>query len=53
MPDRVSYGQLAAPVIPGRLRGLGNTPAINGLFRRGRAVGISEINTMATLVPRG
>jgi len=50
---REQYGLFAAPVIPGRPKGLGNTPAINGLFRRGPAVGISQINAMATNIPRG
>ena len=47
------WGQLAAPSTVGRPRGLGDTPSIFGLFRRGRAVGISQINAIATNVPRG
>jgi len=42
-----------APTRPGRRSGLGVTPAISGLFRAGRPPGISQINTMATLVRRG
>jgi hypothetical protein len=53
MPGRTDYGQLAAPVIVGRPRGLGSTPALYGLFRRGRTVGVSQINTMATNIGRG
>jgi hypothetical protein len=38
----------------GRRGGLGVTPALHGLFRTGnRTVGISQINAMATNIPRG
>lgn len=53
MPTRKNYGQLAAPVVPGRPRGLDLTPALTGLFQRGDTVGISQINMIATVVPRG
>lgn len=38
---------------PGRRQGLGVTPALVGLFRAGRVVGVSQINAMATNVRRG
>jgi len=47
------YGNLAAPSLPGRRIGNGVTPAIQGLFRRGPAVGISQINTIATNLLQG
>lgn len=53
MQGRTDYGQLAAPVVVGRPRGLGSTPSLWGLFRRGRTVGVSQINTMATNIGRG
>ena len=46
-----SYGFV--PGVPKQRPGLAHTPAIGGLFRRGRVVGISQINAMATNVPRG
>jgi hypothetical protein len=47
------YGALAAPTRPGRRTGVAWTPAVTGFFRAGKAVGISQINAMATNVPRG
>jgi hypothetical protein len=47
------YGSLAAPSLPGRHIGNGNTPAIGGLFRRGPAVAISQINAIATNLLQG
>jgi len=47
------YGVLAAPSLPGRHIGNGVTPAIGGLFRRGPAIAISQINAMATNVLQG
>ena len=42
------------PPRPGRRIGIGQTPALQGLFRAGaRTVGISEINAMATNIWRG
>jgi len=42
------------PTRPGRPIGLGTTPALQGLFRAGRrAVGVSQINAMATNIYRG
>jgi hypothetical protein len=38
---------------PGRRQGLGVTPALVGMFRAGRVVGVSQINAMATNVRRG
>lgn len=49
-PDR-PYGYV--PSRPGRRLGLGTTPALTGLFRAGRVVGVSQINAMATNVFRG
>lgn len=50
---RTGYGLLAAPTVIGRRVGLAVTPAIGGLFRRGPAVGISQINAIATNIMRG
>jgi len=47
------YGSLAAPTLVGRRGGPGVTPAIGGLFRRGPAIAISQINAMATNVLQG
>lgn len=47
------YGFAAAPTRPGRRHGGGKTPALAGLFRAGRVVGISRINTIATNIHRG
>lgn len=47
------FGVLAAPSLPGRRIGNGVTPAIGGLFRRGPAIGISQINAIATNVLQG
>jgi hypothetical protein len=44
---------LAAPSVLGRRIGFAPTPAVNGLFRRGPAVGVSRINAMATDISRG
>ncbi len=41
------------PAVPRQRGGQGSTPALAGLFRAGRVVGISQINTMATNVTRG
>jgi hypothetical protein len=41
------------PAVPRQRGGQGVTPALEGLFRAGRVVGISQINTMATNVTRG
>lgn len=41
------------PSRPGRKGGLGVTPALVGLFRAGRVVGVSQINAIATNVRRG
>jgi hypothetical protein len=41
------------PAVPRQRAGLAHTPAITGLFRAGRVVGISQINMMATNVTRG
>lgn len=47
-----AYGHM--PGVPRQRAGLAHTPAIGGLFRRGRIVpGISQINAMATNVRRG
>ncbi len=50
---RTGYGLLAAPTVIGRRVGVAVTPAIGGLFRRGPAVGISQINAIATNIMRG
>lgn len=50
---RTQYGLLAAPSRTGRKVGTPITPSIGGLFRRGPAVGISQINAMATNILRG
>lgn len=47
------YGLLAAPQIKPRPISDGLTPAISGLFRRGPAIAISQINAMATNVLQG
>lgn len=47
------YGIMAAPIIPPRKIGPGVTPAVSGLFRRGPAVAISQINAIATNVLQG
>jgi hypothetical protein len=47
------FPQGYVPSRPGRRGGLGITPALHGLFRAGRVVGISQINAIATNVPRG
>jgi len=49
-PER-PYGYV--PSRPGRRVGLGSTPALTGLFRAGRVVGVSQINAMATNIHRG
>jgi hypothetical protein len=41
------------PGVPRQRGGQGMTPALEGLFRSGRVVGISQINAMATNVTRG
>lgn len=41
------------PPRAGRPVGLGVTPAIGGLFRAGRVLGVSQVNAMATNVRRG
>jgi hypothetical protein len=41
------------PTRPGRRAGLGETPALGGMFRAGRTVGVSQINAIATNVWRG
>lgn len=41
------------PAVPRQRGGLGVTPALNGLFRAGPVVGISQINAIATNVMRG
>ena len=45
------YGYL--PTRPGRRIGLGSMPALTGLFRAGRVLGISQVNLVATNVWRG
>jgi hypothetical protein len=45
------YGYV--PTRPGRRIGLGSTPALDGLFRAGRVVGVSQINALATNIFRG
>ena len=45
------YGYL--PTRPGRRVGLGSLPALTGLFRAGRVLGVSQVNLMATNVWRG
>ncbi len=54
---RISVGPKSFGFKPGLpiVRGIqGHTPALGGLFRRGRlTVGISQINAMATNVLRG
>lgn len=45
------YGYV--PTRPGRRVGLGSTPALDGLFRAGRVVGVSQINALATNIWRG
>ena len=47
------YGFAAAPTRPGRRHGAVTVPALHGLFRAGRSVGISRINTIATNIHRG
>jgi hypothetical protein len=47
------YGLLAAPMVKPRPFGPGQTPAVSGLFRRGPAIAISQINAMATNVLQG
>lgn len=47
----MSYG--FRPAVPRFLGFKGHTPALDGLFRAGRVVGISQINAMATHVNRG
>ena len=42
-----------SPHRPGRRPGLGETPALLGMFRAGRTVGVSTINAMATNIRRG
>lgn len=42
-----------SPSRPGRAQGLGETPALLGMFRAGRTVGVSTINAMATNIRRG
>lgn len=46
-------GFAAAPTRPGRVHGGTVTPALHGLFRAGKAVGISQINAIATNIQRG
>jgi hypothetical protein len=41
------------PAVPRQRGGLSTTPALEGLFRAGKVVGISQINAMATNVTRG
>jgi hypothetical protein len=41
------------PAVPRQRGGQGMTPALEGLFRMGKVVGISQINAMATNVTRG
>lgn len=41
------------PTRPGRRSGLGETPALGGMFRAGRTVGVSQMNAIATNVWRG
>jgi hypothetical protein len=51
-PAERQYGFV--PTRPGRARGVGTTPALQGFFRAGsRTVGISQINAMATNLYRG
>jgi hypothetical protein len=50
---RKQYGLFAGPVVQGRAEGLAWTPALTGLFRAGRTVGVSQINAMATNILRG
>jgi len=53
---RISVGPKSFGFKPGLpiVRGIqGHTPALTGLFRSGRVVGISQINAMATNVLRG
>lgn len=45
------YGYV--PAVPRQRGGPGATPALEGLFRAGKVVGISQINAMATNVTRG
>jgi hypothetical protein len=47
------YGLLAAPMVKPRPIGDGLTPAVSGLFRRGPAIAISQINAMATNIMQG
>jgi hypothetical protein len=42
-----------SPTRVGRVGGLGTTPALYGMFRAGRTVGVSQINAMATNIRRG
>ncbi len=42
-----------APAVPRQRGGQGMTPALEGLFRAGKVVGISQINAMATNTMRG
>jgi len=41
------------PGRPGRRGGIGITPALHGIERAGRTVGVSQINAIATNVWRG
>ena len=41
------------PAVPRQRGGLSVTPALEGLFRAGRVVGVSQINAIATNVTRG
>lgn len=41
------------PAVPRQRGGQSMTPALEGLFRAGKVVGISQINAMATNVTRG
>lgn len=50
-PGLAKYGYVTGR--PGRRGGLGVTPALVGLFRAGRVVGVSQINAMASVVWRG
>jgi hypothetical protein len=56
-PGVKGYGGFAAPVVVGRKIGLPTTPALTGLFRKGDgrtpAIGVSQINAMATNIFRG
>jgi hypothetical protein len=41
------------PGRPGRRGGIGITPALHGMDRAGRVVGVSQINAIASVVWRG